>query len=429
MSRIVLTIGCFDLFHYGHKNLFSYMARLGDEIVVGIHDKLSTYVNKGVQLIDPFSVRRNHILNQSKVKRIFIVKKPDPSDALKNIIKEYKAKGHKIVYVRGNDWSDFPGREVLEKEGVPIVLKEYTNGISSSKLRKRLDAFVQAIYNALTDEEFPDEDIISLFEDALFVPSDAVMRKLYQRLYDEGCQEVFGKRFLQLSKLIGKVWNRPESKSLIPRFIRRMDVNTKELDMDPSEFPSLNSFFARSVNLSKRPFENGVPDLMNVCSPSDGLILVFKNSDKAKEYYIKGKSFSLPALLDYDESLISMVKGGPMVILRLRPRDIHRMYAPFPGRMGELHRAGNRLHTVKSEIVARPDVDVFTENMRLIIPYHETPMKTYLFIAIGAPLINSIVLHSKPGDLLDQGQELGYFQYGGSTIILLFPPEPRIEWR
>lgn len=43
------------------------------------------------------------------------------------------------------------------------------------------------------------------------------------------------------------------------------------------------------------------------------------------------------------------------------------------------------------------------------------------FVAIGAMLVGSIVWSKKPGDRVRKGEELGYFQYGGSTCIVAFP--------
>ena len=34
----VYTVGCFDLFHYGHIHLFERMASIGKSLIVGVHD-------------------------------------------------------------------------------------------------------------------------------------------------------------------------------------------------------------------------------------------------------------------------------------------------------------------------------------------------------------------------------------------------------
>lgn len=43
------------------------------------------------------------------------------------------------------------------------------------------------------------------------------------------------------------------------------------------------------------------------------------------------------------------------------------------------------------------------------------------FVAVGAMLVGTIVWSKKPGDRIKKGEELGYFQYGGSTCICVFP--------
>lgn len=300
---------------------------------------------------------------------------------------------------------------------------------SQGKSSRKEKELIQAVYDVLTDENAPDEKVIALFEEALFMFSDVVMSNVYSRLYNDGKYNIFGRRFNHLSRLVGELWSQPESKKLIPKFIKGMNVNVSELEKDPSDFISLNAFFARPVNLNKRPFENGAPDSMSIYSPSDGVVLAYQNLDRARKHFIKGKKFTLDQLLDNDEKLISLVKGGAMIIIRLRPRDVHRIHSPLKSQVGTPYWAGTQLNTVKVNIIARPDVDVFVNNIRLIMPLHNNLIDTYVLIAIGAPLIGSVVMTVKPGDMVEPGQEIGYFQYGGSTIILLLPPDLSIEWK
>jgi hypothetical protein len=43
-----------------------------------------------------------------------------------------------VVYVRGDDWENFPGKSVLDQHGIPIEYIPYTTGISSSQRRDEL---------------------------------------------------------------------------------------------------------------------------------------------------------------------------------------------------------------------------------------------------------------------------------------------------
>jgi bifunctional ADP-heptose synthase (sugar kinase/adenylyltransferase) len=42
------------------------------------------------------------------------------------------------IFVRGDDWRDFPGRSDIEQLGIPIVLIPYTEGVSTSQIREDL---------------------------------------------------------------------------------------------------------------------------------------------------------------------------------------------------------------------------------------------------------------------------------------------------
>ena len=71
--------------------------------------------------------------------------------------------------------------------------------------------------------------------------------------------------------------------------------------------------------------------------------------------------------------------------------------------------------------------DVFTVNKRdvCVIRSSAGPVA---FVAIGATLVGSIVWSVQPGDLVQKGNELGYFEFGGSTCIVLFPESQPVVW-
>lgn len=80
---------------------------------------------------------------------------------------------------------------------------------------------------------------------------------------------------------------------------------------------------------------------------------------------------------------------------------------------------------VNPQAVNQTGFDVFTANTRSVLYMKHT--RTGLpvaFVAIGALLVGSIVWTNggQPGATVKRGEELGYFAYGGSTIVALFPP-------
>ena len=78
------------------------------------------------------------------------------------------------------------------------------------------------------------------------------------------------------------------------------------------------------------------------------------------------------------------------------------------------------------QAVNEPGFDVFTANKRAVLYLTHAPSgQQVAFVAIGALLVGSIKLTggAQKGAEVKRGDELGYFAYGGSTVVALFPPE------
>jgi len=131
---LVFTCGVFDLFHAGHKELLENMQEVGDRVVVLLHDDKSTYANKERFPVQDYEHRRRNLLATGLVDDILMVDEADPSDSFKWFLH----KKDNVIFMRGDDWQDFPGKQVLEERKVEIRLKKYKEDISSTKLRSEL---------------------------------------------------------------------------------------------------------------------------------------------------------------------------------------------------------------------------------------------------------------------------------------------------
>ena len=68
------------------------------------------------------------------------------------------------------------------------------------------------------------------------------------------------------------------------------------------------------------------------------------------------------------------------------------------------------------------NLNVFTQNKRSVRELHTSLSKTpLLLVAVGAMLVGSIAWTCEEGQKVAKGEDMGYFAYGGSTVILLFP--------
>jgi len=75
-------------------------------------------------------------------------------------------------------------------------------------------------------------------------------------------------------------------------------------------------------------------------------------------------------------------------------------------------------------------VDILTRNRREYLVIETSEFGDVLFIAIGATNVGSVVIHEKfqqIGSEIRKGDEIGYFQFGGSSIVVVFE-EGRIKF-
>ncbi|CAF2951845.1 unnamed protein product [Rotaria sp. Silwood2] len=135
----VYTIGCFDLFHEGHRLLLQRMRQFGREVIVGVHDSRSIQKLKNRVPIDGTETRMLNVKRYAD--EVYCVAGTDPSNFVKCVV--HLRENETALYVRGDDMADFPSRHVVE-ELMPVKFLPYTNGVSSTKLRKELFSHVQA---------------------------------------------------------------------------------------------------------------------------------------------------------------------------------------------------------------------------------------------------------------------------------------------
>jgi phosphatidylserine decarboxylase len=124
-------------------------------------------------------------------------------------------------------------------------------------------------------------------------------------------------------------------------------------------------------------------------------------------------------------------------IFRLAPQDYHRFHAPLDAVVGKQKDIVGNLYTVNPMavkelsyrnvfILISRNLNVFTQNKRAVLALKTDFEHPVLFVAIGAMLVGSIGWSVKEGQKVRKGEDMGYFAYGGSTVIVLFPKEMEV---
>lgn len=211
----------------------------------------------------------------------------------------------------------------------------------------------------------------------------------------------------------GIKFDSPASVKDIETFIRfyKLDLS----DCLEEKFSTFNEFFYRKLKPNSRPLES--TDQRIAISPADCRCTAFNGIEDAQQVWIKGRSFTVKKLLG--DAYSPQFEQCSVGVFRLAPQDYHRFHCPVDGVIGEPNWIQGEYYTV-NPMAVRSHLDVFGENVRVVVPIDTQRFGKVMFVAVGAMMVGSTVLTVNSGDAVKRGDELGYFKFGGSTCLVLF---------
>mmetsp|Transcript_25436 Transcript_25436/g.83680 ORF Transcript_25436/g.83680 Transcript_25436/m.83680 type:complete len:585 (+) Transcript_25436:3-1757(+) len=247
------------------------------------------------------------------------------------------------------------------------------------------------------------------------------MRAMYQSPVGLAMLSVNSSKQLlkKMSIQYGVRYNSPKSVSAIKPFIEHFHLNMEEALEKVEDYKTFNEFFYRRLKPESRPI--AAPKDPTVCvSAADCRLMVFPHVDEITKLWVKGKKFSLGALLGSEEDAKKFV-GGSCAIFRLAPQDYHRFHVPVKCRVGKPRPIAGEYYTV-NPVAINSTVDVLTTNKRSVTMLESEEFGTVAFVAVGATNVATISYVAEEGAELDKGAEYGYFAFGGSTCVCLWEP-------
>lgn len=226
---------------------------------------------------------------------------------------------------------------------------------------------------------------------------------------------IFGRMLLkpliqpQVSKLVGRYLSSAHSKWLISKFIERNEIN---MDIyEECDYSSFNDFFTRKIQPDCRP----VPEDLDVLiSPCDCLATVYPIQENTT-FSIKNTEYTLRSLLR-SPRLAKRFRGGYAYVLRLTVEDYHRYLYSVSGKQSKNYHIDGTFHTVNP--IANDYLPIYKENTREYTVIRSKEFGDVLQMEVGALLVGKISNH-KQSTVVTRGEEKGFFEYGGSTIVVL----------
>lgn len=217
-----------------------------------------------------------------------------------------------------------------------------------------------------------------------------------------------------LSKACGAFLDSRLSASLIKGFARKNKINLDDYQIDGIR--TFNEFFRRKIKEGKRTFDM-TPTVL--CAPCDGLLSVWHiDEDGGTVIPVKQSSYTVASLLK-DEKLAKEFRGGTCMVFRLCVDNYHRYCYADGGKKGGNVFIPGILHTVRP--IALEALPVFKTNSREYTVIESPVFGKIVQMEVGAMLVGKIVNLEGEGTAT-RGKEKGYFEYGGSTVILLIGP-------
>lgn len=219
-----------------------------------------------------------------------------------------------------------------------------------------------------------------------------------------------------VSELFGWWQKNRFTKQHIRKFVEQYQINVKEIELPIDRYNSFNAFFTRKLKPEARSFTT---DPMLLPCPSDGKILVYPFLNSNTSIPVKG-ALSTPGKILGDSIDSSHYIGGGAAVIRLAPYDYHRFHFIDGGNAGATQEISGNYHSVNPIAVGQIP-DLFSINKRSITEIETVSFGRVACIEVGALNVGSIIQTYVPGTVI-RGHEKGYFQFGGSTIVLLFRP-------
>ena len=229
----------------------------------------------------------------------------------------------------------------------------------------------------------------------------------------------FGRIVLKLvinsifSKIYGKYNNMSISKKKIKRFINKYNINIKEYE--EKEYVSFNDFIIRKKK------ETYYDKRKNVfIAPADSKLLIYKIKDDMT-IKIKQSIYTIEELI-LDDIDLKHFKNGNCFIFRLSMDDYHRYCYIDSGKIERVKKIKGKLHTVSS---ISNKHKVYSQNTRICNYMTTDNFGEIIYIEVGALLVGKINNCNKNN--YNKGDEKGYFELGGSTIVILTSDKIKID--
>eukprot|EP01065_Artemidia_motanka_P038056 TRINITY_DN4692_c4_g1_i1.p1 TRINITY_DN4692_c4_g1~~TRINITY_DN4692_c4_g1_i1.p1 ORF type:complete len:876 (+),score=249.69 TRINITY_DN4692_c4_g1_i1:64-2628(+) len=254
------------------------------------------------------------------------------------------------------------------------------------------------------------------------------------------------------TKKCGSMYQGSAEASEVQGWIDRWDVNMAQFNPTPAAgYNSINSWLIRpfrNINVTRptEGLEGGDTGRAVLAAPAESRLLAFQNVDMS-QLWVKGNGISSSGLVGgHGPNGGHHWDGGPQVVFRLAPQDYHRFHSPVTGTISLIRKVSGGYWST-SATAARSENGVLRNERYVILidtfvapPGTSTDVGLVAVVAVGSTCTGSVRLFKdddlsdaadreephatewREGQVVNRGDQLGVFQFGGSTVVVLAEP-------
>lgn len=221
----------------------------------------------------------------------------------------------------------------------------------------------------------------------------------------------------------GRFLDTPQSITGIESYFKDPAFKLDDYIVGPSGWLTFNQFFARQVKPGKRPIA-GLGDRTTLVAPADGLFRgQFEVGDEAA-ITVKGIEYTIADLLA-GSAYADAFAGGLFTHSYQSITDYHRFHVPFAGKVVEAKNVAgyvwlNLEQADDGSFVSVDGTGFQWRQERGVLVLETEEIGLVALIPVGMGFVGDAVLTPDVGAMLHKGEEFGFFQFGGSDVIMVF---------
>jgi phosphatidylserine decarboxylase len=349
-----------------------------------------------------------------------------------------KAKLHPIVedlvkMIDANNWKD--GFEMAIKKAniknVPLLshvtnIEQYINWINS---------FLYWIPTENSSGQNVNDHLSAFY----FIADQEPLLSLQNKVvpYDKALPLTpFSKWLVNYANAMGEFLDTPESltENSEQTFYDSPAYNMKEYSKPHGGWMTFNQIFARHFKPGFRPIA-AISNQSIIVMPADSTFRGQWEIRKDSNVTVKSLNWKVSELLE-GSPYKDRFENGLFMHSYLSPTDYHRQHAPVGGKVLEARVIQGQVYleveatpieggSGKHTLAPKSNFDSFdtpgyqfAQTRGLIVL--DTPIGLVAVLPIGMCQVSSVIITAEVGVTVRKGEELSYFQFGGSDIVLLF---------